>query len=78
MAEKNEVVKKEKKPGLFARLKAKLKSLKSEFKKITWANKKTTFKSFGLVLICVVAIAMVLGLVDAGLSALFDALGTLF
>jgi preprotein translocase SecE subunit len=77
MAEKNEV-KKEKKPGLFARLKVKLKGLKSEFKKITWAPKKATFKSFGLVLICVVAIAMVLGLVDAGLSALFDALGTLF
>ena len=50
---------------------------KSEFKKITWASVKTTFKSFGLVLICVVVIAMVLGLVDAGLSVLFDALGSI-
>lgn len=77
MAEKNEVVKKEKKPGLFKRLGHKLKGLKSEFKKITWASVKTTFKSFGLVLICVVVIAMVLGLVDAGLSVLFDALGSI-
>ncbi|MBQ9743791.1 MAG: preprotein translocase subunit SecE [Clostridia bacterium] len=76
MAEKNEV-KKAKKPGLFAKLKQKLKNLKSEFKKITWASKRTTFKSFGLVLVCIVVISLVLGLADKGLSELFNWLGTL-
>lgn len=76
MAEKNEV-KKDKKPGFFAKLGRKLKGLKSEFKKITWASKKTTFKNFGLVLASVIAIALVLGLVDAGLNFVFGWLGTL-
>ena len=71
MAEKNEV-KKEKKPGLFAKLRQKLKNLKSEFKKITWASKKSTFKSFGLVIVSVLVIALVLGLVDLGLMSLFN------
>ena len=76
MAEKNEV-KKNKKPGLFAKLARKFKGLKSEFKKITWASKRTTFKNFGLVLVCIVAIALVLGLVDAGLNFVFGWLGTI-
>ena len=71
MAEKNEV-KKAKKPGLFAKLRQKLKNLKSEFKKITWASKKSTFKSFGLVIVAIFAIALVLGLVDLGLMSLFN------
>lgn len=77
MADVKNEVKKEKKPGFFAKLKQKLKNLKSEFKKITWASKKATFKSFGLVIVTVIAIALVLGLVDLGLSSLFDLLGTL-
>ena len=77
MAEKNEV-KKAKKPGLFAKLRQKLKNLKSEFKKITWASKKATFKSFGLVLVAILAIALVLGLVDFGLIALFNFLAKVF
>ena len=76
MAEKNEV-KKAKKPALFAKLRQKLKNLKSEFKKITWASKRTTFKSFGLVLVCIVVISLILGLADKGLSELFNWLGTL-
>ena len=71
MAEKNEV-KKAKKPGFFAKLRQKLKNLKSEFKKITWASKKATFKSFGLVIVSILVIALVLGLVDFGLMRLFN------
>ena len=71
MAEKNEV-KKAKKPGFFAKLRQKIKNLKSEFKKITWASVRTTFKSFALVIVCVLAIALVLGLVDWGLMSLFN------
>ena len=71
MTEKNEV-KKAKKPGLFAKLRQKIKNLKSEFKKITWASKKSTFKSFGLVIVAIFAIVLVLGLVDWGLMSLFN------
>ena len=68
--------KKENKPGFFAKLKQKFKNLKSEFKKITWASKKSTFKSFGLVIVSVVAIALVIGLVDTGLVSLFNLLAS--
>ena len=74
MAEKNEVVKKEKKPGLFKRLGHKLKGLKSEFKKITWASRKSTFKNFGIVLVIVIATALAIGLVDIGLGSFFNML----
>ena len=65
-------VKKESKIGKF------FKDYKSEFKKITWASKEATFKSFGLVLVAVLAIALVLGLVDFGLIALFNFLAKVF
>ena len=58
----------EKKPGKVATF---FKGLKSEFKKITWANVKTTFKNFAIVLVVLVAFAAVIGLVDLGLAALF-------
>ena len=61
-----------KKPGLFARLKEFFKGLKSEFKKITWASRKSTFKNFGIVLTIVVISAVVIGLVDIGLGAFFN------
>lgn len=66
--------KKEKKPNFFARLGQKLKNLKSEGKKITWASRKSTFKSFMVVIVCVLAIALVIGLVDLGLMSLFNLL----
>ncbi len=66
--------KKEKKPGFFARLGQKFKNLKSEGKKITWASKKATFKSFMVVVVCVLAVALVLGLADLGLMSLFNLL----
>ena len=60
-----------------SKIKKFFKDYKSEFKKITWASKRTTFKNFGLVLASVLAIALVLGLVDAGLNFVFGWLGTL-
>ena len=71
MAEKE---KKEKKPGFFARIGQKFKNLKSEAKKVTWASKKSTFKSFMVVIVGVLAIALVIGLVDLGLLSLFNLL----
>lgn len=59
------------KPGFFARLGKKLKGLKSEFKKIKWANLKTTTKSFFIVLVGLVVFGVVIGLVDLGLGSFF-------
>lgn len=73
MAEK-ETTKKEKKPGFFARIGQKFKNLKSEAKKITWASKQSTFKSFVVVVVGVIAIALVIGIVDLGLMSLFNLL----
>ena len=59
------------KPGFFARLGKKFKGLKSEFKKIKWANLKTTTKSFVIVLVGLIVFGIVIGLVDLGLGSLF-------
>ncbi|MBQ7225698.1 MAG: preprotein translocase subunit SecE [Clostridia bacterium] len=60
------------KPGFFRRIANWFKGLKSEFKKITWASRKSTFKNFGIVLTIVVISAVVIGLVDIGLGAFFN------
>ncbi len=72
MADK-EVVKKQKsdKPGFFARLAKKFKGLKSEFRKITWANLRTTTKSFAIVLVGLIVFGAAIGLIDLGLGSLF-------
>lgn len=62
------------KPGFFARLGKWFKSVKSEFKKITWSSRKSTFKNFGIVMAIVIASAVVIGVVDVSLSALLDLL----
>ena len=72
MADKvNTKAQKSSKPGFFARLGKKLKGLKSEFKKIKWANLNTTTKSFGLVLVGLIVFGVVIGLVDLGLGSFF-------
>lgn len=68
--------KKQKKPNFFARLGQKLKNLRSESKKITWASPKSVFKSFFVVVVSVAIIAVVLGVVDLGLMSLFRLLAT--
>lgn len=68
--------KKQKKPNFFARLGQKLKNLRSEGKKITWASPKSVFKSFFVVVVSVAIIAVVLGVVDLGLMSLFRLLAT--
>lgn len=65
------------KPGFFKRLATWFKGIKSEFKKVTWASRKSTFRSFGIVLAIVVASAAVISLVDLGLESLFSLLDNL-
>ena len=62
------------KPGFFKRLAAWFKGIKSEFKKITWASRKSTFKNFGIVMAIVIASALVIGVVDLGLGAFLNLL----
>ena len=63
--------KKKKKPGFFSKLGQKLKNLKSEFGKVTWASPKSVWKSFFVVAVSVAAIALALGIIDIGLMTLF-------
>ena len=75
MADKETKVKKANdKPGFFARVGAWFKGLKSEYKKITWSSRKATFKNFGIVMAIVIASALVIGIVDIGLTELFNLL----
>ena len=60
------------KPGFFAKIANWFKGLKSEFKKVTWASRKATFKNFGIVLTIVIISAVVISAVDIGLGALFN------
>ena len=62
----------EKKPGFFKRIGKWFKDLKGEFKNITWASRRSTFKNFGIVLSIVIASAVVIGIVDIGLGAFFN------
>ncbi|MBO5338389.1 MAG: preprotein translocase subunit SecE [Clostridia bacterium] len=65
---KTEKEKKEKKPGkikrFFSWIGRKFKELKSEWKKISWASKKATFKNFALVLVIVSVFAVAIAGVD--------------
>ena len=60
--------KKEKKPSkianFFKKLGEKIKGLKSEWKKISWASPKSTFKNFLLVLVVVICFAIALAVID--------------
>ena len=60
------------KPSFFSKVATWFKGLKSEFKKVTWASRKATFKNFGIVLTIVIISAVVISAVDIGLGALFN------
>lgn len=76
------IEKNEKKPGAFKRffswIGRKFKELKSEWKKISWASPKSTFKNFALVLVVVICFAIAIALIDvlaglgvSGITSLF-------
>ena len=56
--------KKEKKPGFFKRIKLFFKGVKTEFKKISWPDRKSTFKQS----VAVVSISIVVGVIIAALD----------
>ena len=62
-------VKKPSKIGnFFRKIGEKIKGLKSEWKKISWASPKSTFKNFLLVLVIVICFAVALAIVDTVLG----------
>lgn len=68
---------KEKKPNIFKRIFNWFKSLRSESKKVVWANAASVRKNTLVVIVCVIIIAAVLGLVDYLLSGAIVGLGRL-
>ena len=56
------------KPNIFVRIGRWFKSLRSEAKKVSWANAASVRKSTIVVIICVVVIAAAIGLIDFLLS----------
>ncbi|MBQ4561969.1 MAG: preprotein translocase subunit SecE [Clostridia bacterium] len=45
---------------------------KAEFKKIVWSSRKATFSNTLLVVVCMVVVALVIGLLDVGFKSLID------
>ena len=62
--ETKKVEKKAKKPNVFSRFAARLRSCKAELKKVVWASPKTVKTNTILVLVVMIVVAAVIGLVD--------------
>ena len=65
------------KPRLGARIKKFFKDFKGELKKIVWFDRKSTIKSTGVVIVCLVAVSAVISLLDLGLNSLITWIGNL-
>lgn len=68
--ETKQVKKKDKKPGLFKRMGAKLKDIFSELKKVSWPEFSKVVKQTGVVLVVVIAFLIVITAFDFGLMKL--------
>lgn len=56
------------KPGFFARIGRSFRDMRGEMKKVVWPSKKTTVNNTGVVLAFMVVMAIIIGLLDTGLS----------
>ena len=74
---KKEAASKPKKPSIFSRFGAWLKSCKSEMKKVVWASWSSVRSNTIVVLVCIVVVSAVIGLVDYLFSQGFTILGKL-
>ena len=68
---------KEKKPSVFKRFAAWLRSVKAELKKIVWASPKSVRSNTIMVLIVLIVFAVVVGALDFVFSRFFTELGKL-
>lgn len=65
---------KEKKSGRIVKF---LKDLKSERKKIVWTSRKDTIKKTLVVLVCLIATAVVIGVMDFAFNKIVDLLASI-
>ncbi|MCQ2423721.1 MAG: preprotein translocase subunit SecE [Clostridia bacterium] len=63
-ADKAKDKKKSNKPSLWSRIKTFFRSYKAEMKKIVWSRPKQVFANTLLVLVCMIAVAAVIALLD--------------
>ena len=75
--EKKETAVKSDKPSVFKRMGAWFKSLRSEAKKVSWANAASVRKNTLVVVVCVLAVAVVLGILDFTLTKAIGGLSDL-
>ena len=75
--EKKEKAVKSDKPSVFKRMGAWFKSLRSEAKKVSWANAASVRKNTLVVVVCVLAVAVVLGILDFTLTKAIGGLSDL-
>jgi len=65
------------KPGFGAKILKFFKDFKGELKKIVWYDKKSTFRSTGIVVVCLIIVSAVVSFFDLGLSNLISWIGSL-
>lgn len=68
---------KEKKKGLFAKIKSFFVDSKNELKKIVWPTQKTVWKNTGIVLVMIFIMGVFVALLDAGLMQLLSLVMTI-
>lgn len=69
---------KNKKPGVFQRLSRWFREMRSELKKVSWPSAKDVLKNVAIVVVCVLIVGVVIGVFDALVRAVVDALLGLF
>ncbi len=69
---------KNKKPGLFQRLNRWLREMRSELKKVSWPSAKDVLKNVAIVIVCVLIVGVVIGVFDALVHRIVEALLGLF
>jgi preprotein translocase subunit SecE len=69
---------KENKPSVWSRIGKWFKSLKSECKKISWANWKSVRSNSIIVIVCVIIFSAVLAILDLGFSEAIMGLSKIF
>lgn len=62
--EKTKAKTKEKKPGIFSKIKRYFKDLRGEFKKIVWPSKKQIINNTLVVIVCMAVTAVIIWLLD--------------
>jgi len=74
---KKEKAQKSDKPSVFKRIGTWFKSLRSEAKKVSWASAASVRKNTFVVVVCVLAVAIVLGVLDLTLTKAIGGLSDL-